>query len=118
MRKTGPTNYQTQELLLKLEDKAKTSRFWKRVINDLKKSSRNRREVNVYKIDHYARDGETILVPGKVLSMGELNKPVEVAALNFSGNAREKIIAAKGKTLSIQELFEKNPEGKKVRILG
>jgi len=118
VNRTGPTNYQTQILLQQLEPKALKSRFWKRVVKDLNKPSRQRRIVNLYKIEQYAQDGETILVPGKVLSVGEINKKVEVAALNFSEEAKEKILAAKGKTLSISELLIKNPEGKKVRILG
>ena len=118
MVKTGPTNYQVQLLLQQLEPKALKSRFWKRVVKDLNKPSRQRRIVNLYKIEQNAQDGETILVPGKVLSVGEINKKVEVAALNFSAEAKEKILAAKGKALSISELLMKNPEGKKVRILG
>ncbi len=116
MKRTGPTNYQLQQLLADLE-KGKTN-FWQKVIDDLKKPSRQRSAVNVYKIQAYAQDGETILVPGKVLSVGELTKKVDVAAWNFSEEAKRKISAAKGKVLSIEELFHKNPEGKKVRILG
>jgi large subunit ribosomal protein L18e len=112
------SNYQLQQLLLELGAKAPESNFWRRVLKDLNKSSRQRREVNVYKIDRYAKEGETILVPGKVLSMGDMGKSVSVAAFNFSGGAKEKIIAAKGKVLSISELMKQNPEGKKVRILG
>src|SRR3989339_2205041 len=114
VKRTGPTNYQVQLLLEQLEPKALKSRFWKRVVKDLNKPSRQRRIVNLYKIEQYAQDGETILVPGKVLSVGEINKKVEVAALNFSAEAKEKILAAKGKALSISELLMKNPEGKKV----
>ena len=57
-------------------------------------------------------------MPGKVLSNGVVQKPVKVAALNFSDGAKEKIISAKGQILSIQELMKQNPEGKKVRIMG
>ena len=59
-----------------------------------------------------------MIVPGKVLSVGELTKKVDVAALNFSSEARRKITQAKGKVLSISELLHKNPDGKNVRILG
>ena len=114
----GPTNYQLQNLLVELEEKAQQSRFWKSAVKDLTKQSRQQRTVNVYKIDRYARDGETVLVPGKVLSVGEINKPVAVAAVNFSAEAKRKIIEAKGKALSIKELLQSNPDGKKVRILG
>lgn len=115
---TGPSNYQLQKLLVELEGAGKTNKFWKRIAKDLNKPTRLRRTINVYKIDKFARDGETIVVPGKVLSVGEISKKVEVAALNFSQEAKRKITEAKGKTLSIQELWEKNPEGKNVRILG
>lgn len=114
----GTTNYQTQELLKAIEPRTTTSNFWRRVLKDLSKATRQRREVNLYKIDRYAQEGETILVPGKVLSVGEMTKKVDVVALKFSAEAAKKIIEAKGKTLTINELLQKNPEGKKVRILG
>lgn len=118
MKRTGPTNFQLQQLLLELETRSLQNKFWKRVLYDLKKPSRQRRTVNVYKIDKYAKDGETVLIPGKVLSVGEINKKVQVAAFTFSSEARRKIEQAKGKALTINELIEKNPEGRKVRILG
>ena len=118
MKRTGPTNYQIQKLLEDLEGKARESNFWRRIVKDLKKSSRQRRKVNIYKINKAARDGETIVVPGKVLSVGELSKKVDVAALTFSAEARKKIEESKGKVMSLTELLKNNPEGKKVRILG
>jgi large subunit ribosomal protein L18e len=118
VKRTGPTNYQLKSLLEDLDKVRLTSNFWKRVIKDLNKPTRQRRVINVYKIDKYAKDGETVLVPGKVLSVGEIAKKVNVAALNFSEDAQKKITEANGKVMSIRELFEKNPEGKNVRILG
>lgn len=116
--RTGPMNYELQTLITQLAPPARGSRFWKRILEELNKPSRQRRVVNVYKIDKYARPGETVIVPGKVLSVGELHKKVNVAAVNFSSGAKEKIIQAKGRALSIQELLQENPQGKKVRILG
>jgi|SRR3989338_2157664 len=118
MRRTGPTNYQLQNLLKELEPKAVSSRFWKRIVTDLKKPSRQRRTVNVYKINKVASDGDTIIVPGKVLSVGDLTKKVNVAAVTFSTEAAKKIIDARGKIMTIEELLKQNPDGKKVRILG
>ncbi len=116
--RTGPTNHELRTLLVQLELPARESRFWKRIVQELNKPSRQRRVVNVYKIDRYAQDGEMIVVPGKVLSLGELHKKVDVAAVNFSAGAKEKITRAQGRALSIQELLQENPPGKKVRILG
>jgi large subunit ribosomal protein L18e len=118
MRRTGPTNYQLKVLIEELEPKAQQSRFWKRIVKDLKKPSRQRRIVNLYKINKYAREGETIIVPGKVLSVGEIDKKIDVAAINFSLDAKNKIESAKGKVMTIRELLQNNPEGKKVRIMG
>ena len=118
MKRTGPTNHQLNKLLQDLESKALESSFWKRIMSDLRKPSRQRRTVNVYKIDKYAKDGDTIIVPGKVLSLGSLSKKVNVAALNFSTEAKDKITKAQGKVLSIHDLLQQNPEGKNVRILG
>ena len=118
VKRTSPTNYQLKELLLEIESKAGSSHFWKRIAQDIKKPTRQRRTVNVYKIDQFAQEGEIIVVPGKVLSVGSLSKKVDVAAMNFSSEARKKIIEAKGKALSIKDLLQKNPEGKNVRIIG
>ncbi len=92
-------------------------RLWKRVAEDLEKPTRQRRVVNVFKIDKFARPGEIVLVPGKVLGVGDLTHEVTVAALSFSEEARRKINSS-GKALSIAELMKNNPKGEKVRIIG
>lgn len=117
MKRTGPTNYQLQLLLTELEPKVKESRFWKRVVKDLKRPSRQKGTVNIYKINKFAREGEMVLIPGKVLSVGDIDKKIDVAAVNFSVEAKRKILEAEGKTMSIKELLQTNPDGKKVRIL-
>ncbi|MFH1770467.1 MAG: 50S ribosomal protein L18e [archaeon] len=92
-------------------------KIWKRIAVDLEKPTRNSRVVNIFKIDKYARPNEILVIPGKVLGTGELTKKVQVAAYNFSDSAFQKI-KANGEALSIRELMEKNPKGKKLRILG
>ncbi len=92
--------------------------IWKAVAKGLNRPRRKCYEVNLYKIQKYAKEKETIVVPGVVLGDGEINKPVTVAAWRFSGKAREKIEKAKGKCLTIQELIEKNPKGSGVKIMG
>ena len=91
--------------------------IWKRVASDLEAPTRRRRVINVYKLDKFTKDNEIVVVPGKVLGTGELNKKITVAAYTFSEQALQKI-NAKGKALSIKELVEKNPKGSKIRIMG
>ena len=116
MKRTGPMNHDVLQLIEEL--KTNTSPFWKRISKDLQKPTRQKRIVNVYKIDKNTKEGDTVIVPGKVLNVGELSKKVDVVAMQISASAREKIEKANGTVLTIKELLQKNPEGKGVRILG
>jgi len=113
------TNPQLRNLVQELKKSSIDSgvKIWKRVAEDLEKPTRNRRIINIYSIDKNSKAGEVIIVPGKVLGTGQLDKKVTVAAYNFSDSAYEKI-KSKGEALTIMELVKKNPKGKNVRILG
>ncbi len=112
-------NQQLSMLITELKKLAieKNVNLWKRVASDLEKPTRQRRVVNVYKIDKFSKEKEVVIVPGKVLGLGELSHKVDVAAVSFSEDASEKI-SKNGTVMSIAELMKKNPEGKGVRILG
>ena len=114
--RTGPTNPYLKTLIRELKQLSREQNvnIWKRVAEDLNKSTRQRRAVNLSKINTYTKANETVIVPGKVLASGELDHKVEIAAFQFSEAAKKKV-----KTLmKIQELMKKNPKGKKVRIIG
>ncbi|MFC1727877.1 50S ribosomal protein L18e [Nanoarchaeota archaeon] len=103
---------------LKKVSYAQKVNIWRRIADDLEKPTRTRRIVNLFKLNIYTKDGETVIVPGKVLGTGDLNHKVTIAAWTFSESAKEKIKQAKGECLSIPQLIEKNPKGKDVRIIG
>lgn len=113
-------NERMMELLQSLKKAAieNNAPIWKRIATDLEKPTKQRRLVNIYKIEKHVKDGETIVVPGKVLGTGDLSKKVSVAAFSFSEDAQEKISGAKGHTMTIAELLKKNPKGEKIRIIG
>lgn len=113
--RTRNKNPVTKGLIASLESKGK---MWKAVARGLERPRRISYEVSVRNIGKIAKDGEVLVVPGRVLGSGEVGKAVTVAALSFSGQAREKIEKAGGKALPIQELADSNPEGRGVRILG
>ncbi len=116
-RKTNPNLVKLIELLFKAsaENRAK---IWKDVAERLARPKRLYSEVNVSKIERYAKEGETVLVPGKVLGGGNITKAVTVVALSFSESAKKKIESAGGRCLTIPELIELNPKGSGVRIMG
>jgi large subunit ribosomal protein L18e len=120
MKRTGPSNEELKELIINLYNlsSSENAPLWKRIAFDLQRPSRIRRIVNIYRIQRNSKDNDIVVVPGKVLSDGELDHKVVVAAFKFSGTAKEKIIKAGGKALSIQELMQDNKKGSKIRIIG
>ncbi|GAB7017099.1 50S ribosomal protein L18e [Methanogenium cariaci] len=116
---TTKTNPRYSALISDLKEmsRANGANVWREIANRLESPSNNYAEVNISKINRYAQDGDIVLVPGKVLGSGVLDQKVSVAAIRFSGAAEEKITGADGVCMTIEELVQQNPEGKKVRIL-
>ena len=103
--------------LVKTIIEAKKKEKWLNVAGLLSSPKLNRINVNLNKINENAKEGETIIVPGKVLSQGEINKKVKIVAFGFSEKAKEKILKAKGEISTISEEIKKNPEAKGIKIL-
>jgi large subunit ribosomal protein L18e len=89
---------------------------WADIAGRLEKPRRTHAEVNLGRIERYARAEETVVVPGKVLGSGVLEKPVTVAAVDFSGTARTKIEQV-GATMDLEEILEANPDGSGIRVI-
>ena len=96
---------------------AKKNDKWLEVAEILSGSRRKMANLNLKKIDEESKVGETIIIPGKVLSQGEITKKIKVVALGFSEKAKEKLLKSKSEILSILEEIKKNPEAKGVKIL-
>lgn len=115
MKKVLKTNTKMVETIDRLTRSKKG--IWRKVAHELSKPRRTRVEVNVSKVELYAKDGATILVPGKVLGSGAFTKKVTIAAFSFSDGARKALAKSGSHVLSIEDLAAKNPEGKDVFIL-
>lgn len=89
---------------------------YQKAADELSRSNRDRATVNISKIERVADDGDTVLVPGKVLGSGRLTTDVDVAALQFSDGARE-AVDEQGTTYYLQELLDDNPSGDEVRLV-
>ena len=96
---------------------AKKNKKWHDVAETLSIPGRKRVEINLDKINESAKGNEILVFPGKILSMGEVDRKFKVAALSFSEKAREKLNKAGCETLSILEEIKKNPGAKGVKIL-
>lgn len=119
MRPTGPTNPYLKSLVQKLREVSlrEKAKIWKRVAELLSKPRRKKVEVNLSRIERYAKPGEVIVVPGIVLASGSLSKPLTIAAWRFSARAKSKIEESKGKALQIEQLLQENPKGSGIKIM-
>ncbi|MGB1587142.1 MAG: 50S ribosomal protein L18e [Thermoplasmatota archaeon] len=103
---------------LKAAGRENEAPVWRDIAIRLEKPSRNWAQVNISKISQHVRDGENVIVPGKLLGSGDLDKPFTVIAYNASASAKAKITAAGGKVLTMKEGVAAFPKGEKCRILG
>lgn len=115
-KKTDPN------LVTLIEDLKKSSRengaeIWRDIALRLEKSKSNWAEVNLSKLERYTTDGDVIVIAGKVLGAGNINKKVTVAAYDFSESAKKKIAQAGGKGISIMDLVKMKPNGTGVKIM-
>lgn len=114
MKKADPTNpilVETIELL-----KEQEAPVWSDVAENLGKVNRKRTEVNLSDLERVTEDGETVVVPGKVLGAGYLTKKLKVAAFQVSNSARD-AIEEDGEFMFIEDLVDQNPEGEGVRLV-
>ena len=120
VRPTGPTNPILWRLVRELRTRGKRegARLWLDLAERLERPRRTRAEVNLSQLNRYSNEGETLVVPGKVLAAGKLDHAISIAAFKFSGAAKRKIAAAGGKVLTIQQLLQENPSGRNVRLMG
>lgn len=102
---------------LKAAERETQAAIWRDVAERLEKPRNNWAETNLSKLDRYAKDGDVVIIPGKVLAAGSIGKKITVAAFAFSAAAAKGIEAAGGKALTIRELMEQNPKGSNVRIM-
>jgi len=97
--------------------KTKKMPGWLEVARLLSKPRRKKVEINLNKIDEESKEGDTIVVPGKVLGKGEISKKIEIVAFSYSKEAERKLKEKKCKILSIKEEIKRNPKGEGIKII-
>jgi len=109
-RKTNP---ELEETILA----AKKEKAWIGVANKLSYPRRKRIVINLDKIDKESKEGDTIIVPGKVLGEGDVSKRIVIAALSFSEEALKKLKAKKCDTKILIKEIKENPKAQGVKII-
>ena len=98
--------------------KNKRAPIWKHLENELANSGSHASEVNISKLASVTKEGETIVVPGKILGSGRINHKLTVCAFSMSQKLAKKLNDCGGKIVTIANLTQSYPEGKGVRIIG
>ncbi len=116
----GKTNPELIALVTSLKNRGREegAPIWRDIAQRLERPSRLWAEVNVGKLETTVGEGETAVVPGKVLSAGHVTRPIKVAAFRFSQKAEQKISAAGGSCMTLDQLAADNKTGKMCRIMG
>lgn len=96
---------------------AKKNKEWINVASELSKPRRLIKNMNLEEIDKQTKEGESVIIPGKVLSKGDLNKKIKVIALSYSENARQKLLNNKNEINYIIDEIKKNPNASGLRLL-
>ena len=91
---------------------------WREIASIISGPRRKRVNKNLSEINDEAKENEIIVVPGKVLSQGEINKKIKIVALQFSEAAKEKLSNSKCDFSTILQEIKHNPEAKNIKILG
>jgi large subunit ribosomal protein L18e len=91
--------------------------IWKELARRLEAPSNNYAKVNLSRLNRYTNSGDVVIVPGKVLGAGSIDHPISIAALNFSENARLKLLGAAGTVLTIDEILQGSPKGSNIKIM-
>src|SRR3989344_5738581 len=111
-KKTNPELVETVKLIRK-------NSSWNNlgIAEHLSSSSRKMPEVNLAKIELHSEQGDNIIIPGKVLGAGSINKKIKVCAFKFSKEALTKLKDKKCDVLTISEEINKNPKATGLRVL-
>ncbi len=96
---------------------SKKNKNWIRVAHLISTPKRKQVSINLDQISENCEEGDVVVIPGKVLGVGELDKKVRLIALSFSKTAEEKLKKAKIEMSVIYEEVKRNPEGKDVKIV-
>src|SRR5262249_39701313 len=89
--------------------KSNKAPIWRYLEKEISRARSIRREVNISRLASVTKNGETVIVPGKVLGLGEMDHKLTVYAFSFSERARKNIIDVGGTVIGLDELIGSYP---------
>ena len=80
--------------------------LWKRVLELSEVPARSRKTVNLYKINRYSAEGDSIIVPGKVLGEGQMEHKISITAMEFSARALSNLKSSQCRVRKLDEILK------------
>ncbi|MEM0139054.1 MAG: 50S ribosomal protein L18e [Ferroplasma sp.] len=113
------TNIHLKDVINDLLERSRDSQgiFWRDIASRLNASRNHYAAVNLGKLDRFTEDGETIVIPGTLLSSGVLHKKIKISALKISERARSKLSESGSEFIELMELAKENPKGTDLKII-
>ena len=90
---------------------------WMKLAKLISMSTKKHASINLSDIDKQASIGDTILIVGKVLSVGEITKKIKICSFGISNEALEKLKKTKSEWISIADEIKKNPKAEGIKII-
>ncbi len=109
-RKLSPEIVETIELALKHKP-------WTEIAKLLSSSTSKYSSINLKDIDKQTSPGDTVVIPGKVLGVGNLTKKLRICALGFSSSAREKAKSTSSELVSLAQEIKINQKAEGIKII-
>lgn len=93
------------------EKKTAKSAFWQRAFELLNKPRRSKKGMNLSRLSSITKEGDVVLVAGKLLANGKMAHKLTVACEGLSSSASMLLKKAGCKVLAVSQLRKENPKG-------
>ena len=114
---TKRTSRKSNSYIVETVKEAKKNEKWLKLAQIISSSRKKYRSVNLKEIDRETKEGDTVVVIGKVLGSGDITKKIRVCALGFSESAKEKLREHKGEIVMLLEEIRKNPKMEGIKVI-
>ena len=105
-----------QELVETIEQSTKNAN-WMPIAKILSGPVSNYSKINLFQIEKNTNSGDIVIIPGKVLSQGQLTKKIKICALSISEQAREKIKDSKSEFSLLLKEIKDNPKAEAINLI-
>jgi len=90
---------------------------WLKLAKLLSQSTKKQSSVNLGEIDKQTSMGDSVLVPGRVLGVGEITKKIRICSFGISKEALERLSKTRSEWVYILDEIKKNPKAEGLKII-